>query len=85
MLQVLLYPCAEDFDSKWEGRRQEGGRGPPCGAAADVHVTCRTFRGSDTMSAFPLLKPELGSALDEAVLRALDCLDIPVPHWFYWT
>ena len=83
MPQVLLYPCKWDDASDWSSWCEEGGRGPPCGGAAGVDVTCRIFSDHHNNSAFPLLKPELGSALTEATQRALDSLDTAKPDFVH--
>ena len=85
VLQVLLYPCEGESESDWKGWRESGGRGPQCGVADGVQVTCRSLSSNHNKSAFALLKPELGSALNEAAQKALDSLDIVEPdgvHYF---
>ena len=83
MLQVLLFPCEKDRDSKWGGQRdaRDGGGSPQCKGVPGVQVTCRWVYTDPKKSAFALLQPELGSALDEAAERALDSLDVALPDF----
>ena len=67
------------------GRREgRSGRLPQCkGAPWRVQVTCPwVYTGLHLdESAFALLQPELGSALDEAAERALNSLDVALPDF----
>ena len=44
-------------------------------------MTCRIYSSHHNKSAFALLKPKLGSGLNEAAQRALDCLDVAQPDF----
>ena len=83
MLQVVLYPCERDYASKWEeqGDARDSGRLPHCKGAPGVCVACRGIGLQLDESAFALLQPELGGALDEAAERALNSLDVALPDF----
>ena len=78
-------PGWSEDDPEWEEdvTDSEEERFPQPKCAVGVDVICQE-RISDRhpLSAFALLKPELGSALGEAALRAFDTLDRG-PAWRY--
>jgi hypothetical protein len=74
MLQVLLYPCVVVHDAEWAGGTYQQHSG-----TNDVQVVCRCLSRSQEKSAFAQLKPELGSALNEAAQRAFDSVSMGAP------
>lgn len=74
MPQVMLYPCSMLYNNDWQG--DSGGK---CEGAPGVEVVSRRMSGihaSKYESGRSLRRPEGGSALSGAALRAFHSMDL---------